>query len=66
VTAENEAMDLRLPGIILTVTGIVATAITLTTGPNLGMSSRTGLAAGVVLLALGLALLLVVGVTGRP
>jgi hypothetical protein len=58
-------MDLRLPGMILTVTGIVATVVTLTRGPNLGISRRTGLVAAVVLLALGLALLLIVPVTGR-
>ena len=46
-------MDLRLPGIILTVTGILAIIITLTRGPNLGMSRRTGLIAGIVLLVLG-------------
>lgn len=50
-------MDLRLPGIILTVTGILAIIITLTRGPNLGMSRRTGLIAGVVLLVLGVLLL---------
>ncbi len=46
-------MDLRLPGIILTVTGVLAIIITLTRGPNLGMSRRTGLIAGIVLLVLG-------------
>ena len=50
-------MDLRLPGIILTVTGILAIIITLTRGPNLGMSQRTGLTAGIVLLVIGVALL---------
>ena len=50
-------MDLRLAGIILTVTGILAISITLTRGPNLGMSRRTGLIAGIVLLGLGVALL---------
>ncbi len=50
-------MDLRLPGIILTVTGILAIVITLTRGPNLGMSRRTGLIAGIVLLVLGVPLL---------
>jgi hypothetical protein len=42
-------MDLRLPGIILSVTGILAIIITLTRGPNLGMSRRTGLIAGMLL-----------------
>ena len=50
-------MDPRLPGIILTVTGILAIVITLTRGPNLGMSRRTGLIAGIVLLVLGVPLL---------
>ena len=50
-------MGLRLPGIILTVTGILAIVITLTRGPNLGMSRRTGLIAGIVLLVLGVPLL---------
>ena len=50
-------MDLRLPGIILTVTGILAIIITFTRGPNLGMSRRTGLIAGIVLLVLGVLLL---------
>jgi uncharacterized membrane protein HdeD (DUF308 family) len=46
-------MDLRLPGVILTVTGILAIIITLTRGPNLGLSRRSGLVAGIVLLVLG-------------
>ena len=50
-------MDLRLPGIILTVTGILAIVIRLTRGPNLRMSRRTGLIAGIVLLVLGAPLL---------
>jgi hypothetical protein len=54
---ERSEMDLRLPGIILTVTGILAIVITLTRGPNLGMSRRTGLIAGIVLLVLGVPLL---------
>ena len=57
VTEENAVMDLRLPGIILTVTGIVATVVTLARGPNLGISRRAGLIAGIGLLALGIALL---------
>ncbi len=51
-------MELRTPGIILTVTGIVAVVVTLTRGPNLGLSRRMGLIAGTVLLVLGAALLL--------
>jgi len=54
---ERSEMDLRLPGIILTVTGILVIVITLTRGPNLGMSRRTGLIAGIVLLVLGVPLL---------
>ena len=50
-------MDLRLPGIILTVTGIVAIVVTLVRGPNLGLSRRTGLVAGTVLLVAGVLLL---------
>lgn len=50
---------MRLPGIILAVTGLVALVVSLTRGPNLGMSRRTGVAIGAVLLAIG-ALLLVV------
>ncbi|MFM9134013.1 MAG: hypothetical protein ACKOT0_01015 [bacterium] len=50
-------MDLRVPGIILLVTGIVALIVSLTKGPNLGISRRTGVAIGVVLLVLGAALL---------
>jgi hypothetical protein len=46
-------MDLRLPGIILTVTGIVAIVVTLVRGANLGISRRSGLVAGTVLLVLG-------------
>lgn len=46
-------MDLRVPGIILTVTGIVALIVSLTKGPNLGISRRTGVVIGAVLLVLG-------------
>ncbi|MFN8170729.1 MAG: hypothetical protein U0R65_02560 [Candidatus Nanopelagicales bacterium] len=40
-------MDLRLPGIILAVTGLIALIVSLTKGPNLGISwaareSRSG------------------------
>jgi len=50
-------MDLRLPGIILAVTGFVAIVVSLTRGPNLGISRRAGIIIGIVLLALGAALL---------
>jgi hypothetical protein len=52
-------MDLTVPGIVLTVTGIVALIVSLTRGPNLGISRRAGVATGAVLLVLGAALLLV-------
>lgn len=51
-------MDLRILGIILTVTGIVAIAVTQIRGTNLGIQRRTGLIAGVVLLVIGMALLI--------
>lgn len=50
-------MGPRVPGIVLTVTGIIALIVSLTRGPNLGLSRRTGVTTGVVLLVLGLALL---------
>ena len=46
-----------LPGIVLTVTGIIGLIVSLTRGPNLGISRRTGVAIGVALLALGIGLL---------
>ena len=52
-------MDAKLPGIILTVTGILAIIISLTKGPNLGISRRTGVLIGVVMLAVGAGLLIV-------
>jgi len=51
-------MELRVPGIVLTVTGLLAIVISLTKGPNLGISRRTGVITGVVLLVLGVALLI--------
>jgi hypothetical protein len=53
-TEEGRDVDLKVPGIVLTVTGIVALVVSLTRGPNLGISRRTGVASGVVLLVLGL------------
>jgi hypothetical protein len=50
-------MGPRVPGIVLTVTGIIALIVSLTRGPNLGISRRTGVAIGVVLLVLGAGLL---------
>jgi hypothetical protein len=52
-------MDPTVPGIVLTVTGIVALIVSLTRGPNLGISRRAGVTTGAVLLVLGAALLLV-------
>jgi hypothetical protein len=46
-----------VPGVVLTVTGIIALIVSLTRGPNLGISRRTGVAVGVVLLVLGIGLL---------
>ncbi len=50
-------MNLKVPAIILTVTGILALIISLTRGPNLGLSRRTGVTVGAVLLVLGVGLL---------
>jgi len=50
-------MNLRIPGLVLTVTGLVAIVVSATRGPNLGLSKRTGIVTGIVLLVLGLALL---------
>ncbi len=46
-------------GIILAVTGVVALVVTAVRGPNIGLPPRTGYIAGVVLLVLGVALLIV-------
>jgi len=51
-------MNLRLPGIVLTVTGFLAIVVSLTRGPNLGISRRTGVITGIVMLVLGVALLI--------
>jgi len=51
-------MNLRLPGIVLTVTGFLAIVISITRGPNLGISRRTGVITGIVMLALGVGLLI--------
>lgn len=50
-------IDLRLPGIILTVTGIIALVVTYVRGANLGISKRAGMIAGAVLLVIGVLLL---------
>lgn len=51
-------MDMKVPGIILAVTGLIALIVSLTKGPNLGISRRTGVTIGVVLLVLGGGLLI--------
>lgn len=56
-------MDLTVPGIILTVTGIIALIVSLTKGPNLGLSRRTGVTIGAVLLVLGVVLLVYTATT---
>lgn len=60
---EGPAVDLKVPGIILTVTGIVALIVSLTRGPNLAIPRRTGITIGVVLLLLGAALLVYTAVS---
>ncbi len=50
-------MGPRVPGIVLTVTGIIALIVSLTRGPNLGISRRTGVTIGAALLVLGIGLL---------
>jgi hypothetical protein len=57
-TEEGLDVDLRVLGIVLTVTGVVALIVSLTRGPNLGISRRAGVASGVVLLVLGAGLLI--------
>lgn len=51
-------MDLTVPGIILSVIGIVSLIVSLTKGPNLGISRRTGVIIGVALLVIGAVLLI--------
>lgn len=50
-------MGPRVPGIVFTATGIVSLIVSLTRGPNLGISQRDGVTIGVVLLVLGIGLL---------
>lgn len=56
-------MDLKVPGIVLSVTGIVALVVSLTRGPNLGISRRTGVTIGIALLAIGVGMLVVAAVS---
>lgn len=46
-------MDLKVPGIILVVAGLIALIVSLTKGPNLGISRRTGVVLAVVIMAVG-------------
>jgi hypothetical protein len=62
-TENDRDVDLRLPGIILAVTGLIALIVSLTKGPNLGISRRTGVTVGAVLLVLGAVLLVYVAVS---
>lgn len=57
-------MDLTVPGIILTVMGLVALIVSLTKGPNLGIPRRTGVIIGAVLLVLGVVLLIYTATSG--
>lgn len=50
-------MSLKVLSIILTVTGVVALVVSVTTGPNLGISRRTGVIIGAGLLVVGAGLL---------
>ena len=50
-------MDLKVPGIILAVMGGVALIVSLTKGPNLGISRRAGVFGSAVLLVVGIGLL---------
>jgi uncharacterized membrane protein len=54
---KDQDVNLKVPGIVLAVTGIVALIVSLTRGPNLGISRQTGVTIGVVLLVLGVGLL---------
>ena len=56
-TEKGTIVDLKVPGIVLVVTGVIALIVSLTRGPNLGISRRTGVITGAVLLVLGTALL---------
>ena len=51
-------MDMKVPGIILAVTGIIALIVSVTKGPNLGLSRRTGVTIGIVLFVVGAGLLI--------
>ncbi len=51
-------MDSQVPGIVLAVTGIIALRVSLTKGPNLGISRGMGVTIGGVLLVLGIGLLI--------
>lgn len=56
-------MDLKVPGIVLAVTGLIAVIVSLTRGPNLGLSRRTGVGIGLALLVVGAAMLVYTAAT---
>jgi hypothetical protein len=62
-TSKTQSVDLKVPGIVLTVTGVVALIVSITRGPNLDISRRTGVTTGAVLLVLGIVLLVSTVVT---
>ena len=53
---EGGPVDLRVLGIILGVMGAVALIVSLTKGPNLGISRGVGIAISVVILVVGVGL----------
>ena len=55
---------MKVPGIVLTVTGIIAIVVSLTRGPNLGLKRSTGVAIGAVMVVVGVALLVAAAVSG--
>ena len=55
---------MKVPGNVLTVTGLIAIVVSLTRGPNLGLKRSTGVAIGVAMLVAGVALLVAAAVSG--
>lgn len=55
---------MKVPGIVLTVTGLIAIVVSLTRGPNLGLKRSTGVAIGVAMLVVGAVLLVAAAVSG--
>lgn len=56
---KDHDVDLKVPGIILLVAGLIALIVSLTKGPNLGLSRRTGVITSVVLVVIGVGLLVI-------